>query len=534
MIAARSTLDGFEPWTTNERLLLAAAIGPPAEARAAYATWRATVDLDTLHGSALRVLPLLADRAVSTDDDLVTKQVMKVVRFSWLKSQMLLTHALTAIENLTLNGIPVMLVKGAAVVVHTHEQLYLRPMDDLDIAVARHQAADAAFVLTAIGMTASSLSGDPTDTAIFDQVHALPFIGASHAILDLHWQIIHGSLHRGASSEFWDRAVPTTLRDVPVLALSPADTLVQVVAHGQRLNDQRPLQWATDAALLLRDRPDFDWELVASVAQRHRVANVVGRALKRLETVAPDLFPATLPRALRGDRRQPRPASIASHWDEFARRTIHPGERATPGHGIDFLKETWAVDRLRELPSLAAWWASGRRLSRITSVPVTTSIDPLGPGEELHFQSTGPGPGLLGSGWWAPDYHGSWSRGREATLAVPLAGSAGPVAELAVSAVPFLSPDDPYLAVRVYRDGRLVARWGYSGGGREETRHLRVTVAPAGELITLRLVFSRRISATDAGLLADNRPMAFALRSIAVADISHPPHGWRSVSESPS
>ena len=68
---------------------------------------QALVDLDRIRGAAVRVLPLLADRARDTDDHPVNHQIAKVARFSWLKSQLLLTRTLPGVQALLDAGVDV-------------------------------------------------------------------------------------------------------------------------------------------------------------------------------------------------------------------------------------------------------------------------------------------------------------------------------------------------------------------------------------------------------------------------------------------
>ena len=150
----------------RERLMLVAAIGDPGDAEAAYARWRATVDLQDLGGAAVRVLPLLAERATAADDHPVNHQIAKVVRFSWLKSQLLLTRLLPGVEALLAADVPVMLTKGAAVVQHTHGKLHLRPMNDLDLAVPRGMAGRAAALLRSVGLRSADLPARTRGAAI--------------------------------------------------------------------------------------------------------------------------------------------------------------------------------------------------------------------------------------------------------------------------------------------------------------------------------------------------------------------------------
>ncbi len=487
-------------WGEQERLLLVAAVGDPDLAEPAYRAWRASVDLQDLDGSAIRVLPLLAERAEAAGDHLVNRQIAKVVRFSWLKSQLLVTRTLPAIEALQAAGVPVMVTKGAAVVHHSHGQLHLRPMNDLDVAVPRGKAGRAASVLVQQGLVAPAMPARPRGAAILRQVHALAFTDPeSHAELDLHWQVLHGSLHPAASAEFWQRAGAGELRGTPVRVLAREDTLVQVVAHGQRWNLDRPLVWVTDAALLLRGRTDVDWDLVARVATRHRVADVVAEGLAGLRGLAPSLVPERLPSALRAPRRT---APASAHWQEFVRRTVAPGRRPGPATALRYSRERRGAEARPSAPAVAA---------------------PLRPGDRLTFTTSGTGTPSLGAGWWAPDGFGAWSRGQRCELTLSLDGASAPAVELQLGLVPLVGGPVAERVVDLDVDGVRVARWRFRSA-EEYTRVVEVPVPPGGTVSTLRFSVDGRLSPSEAGTMADHRPTGFALRFVILGRVvARPP-----------
>ena len=306
-------------WTREETLLLRAALVPGPAGDEAYRAWRETADVQTLDHAEFRVLPLLGRHLDGDPDDPLAAQIRNILRFAWLRSQLLIQRAGGRVGVLEEAGIPVMLSKGAAVLQHTGWEVQLRPMDDLDVIVPRERAEEAARALLAADMHQASLPPDPAQTVIYDQVHALDFRDTAGAVLDLHWHVLHGSLHRGADAEFWERSQPATLGATPVRVLSREDTLLQVVAHGAELNAQHLLRWAADAALLLRDGPPVDWDLVGRTAHRHRIAGPVAAALgparrRRPEPRAGDAAPgaagAPAPRDPARARRGPEPHRV--------------------------------------------------------------------------------------------------------------------------------------------------------------------------------------------------------------------------------
>ena len=181
-----------------------------------------------------------------------------------------------------------MLTKGAAVLAHTDWRVARRPMDDLDVAVPRALAPRAMEVLRSRGFE-SPLADDPRH---LDERHALPFRDAAGAELDLHWHVLHGSLHPDADAAFWAAAQPAEVRGVACRVLCREDAVLQAMTQGREFSDTHPLRWAADAAELLRGAPAFDWDRVVEQARRHRLTAELRAALEVLAEVTGEPMPA--------------------------------------------------------------------------------------------------------------------------------------------------------------------------------------------------------------------------------------------------
>lgn len=495
-------------------LLLRATLAPETEARDAFEAWRAQADLATLDRASQRVLSLLAERLDGQDDEVAAK-VRRIARFTWLRTQVLLEHTTPAVRALTESGVPVMLIKGAAVLAHTDWRVARRPMDDLDIAVPRAIASRAIAVLLERGFT-SALAGDPRQ---LDERHALPFRDPSGAELDLHWHVLHSSLHHDADTAFWAAARPAHLRDVEVRVLCREDALLQACTQGREYSDTHPLRWAADAAELLRGAGTFDWTRVTEQARRHRLARELREALEILAEVTGEPVPVPRGRATVRARRTEEssdgplaPRRVERVQDElltWVRREVAPGAPLRPKHLALYAKDTWALPRARQIPR--------RALRRPVDDPTPPHAVALHRGAVLGFRHGEAGTRNLGAGWWAPDEHGTWSRGREAVLVLPLhAREDGPLT-VTVDLVPFLTPTRPHLEVGVSVDGGVRQRWGFSGTVLADTRRvIEVPAAPGRERIALRFAVRHPLSPLAARYDGDPRPLGIALLGLSL------------------
>jgi hypothetical protein len=503
---------------TGHELLLRATLAPEPEARDAFAAWRAQADLATLDRASQRVLSLLAERLDGQDDEVAAK-VRRIARFTWLRTQVLLERTAPAVRALAESGVPVLLIKGAAVLAHTGWRVARRPMDDLDLAVPRLLAPQAIAVLGELGFT-SPLASDPRH---LDERHALPFRDSAGAELDLHWHVLHSSLHRDADRDFWAAAVPAHVRDVECLALCREDALLQACTQGREYSETHPLRWAADAAELLRGAEAFDWDRVVMQARRHRLARELGEALTVLAEVTGEPIPPAglrkrAPRlvARRAEESSgdgplaPRAADrLGDELRDWVRREVAPGTRVTPKHAALWLKQTWALPRVRDIP---------RHVLRGVDDPTPETTVALRRGDVLGFRHGEAGTSCLGAGWWAPDEHGTWSRGRETVLVLPLAGAEPAALTLAIDLVPFLTPTRPHLEVRVSVDGEQRQRWGFSGTTLADTRRVvRVPACEGRDRIALRFAVRHPLSPLAARHDGDPRPLGIALRGLSVA-----------------
>lgn len=516
----------------EHELLLRATLGPDAAAAEAYERWRDQTDLATLDLASQRVLALLSERLDDRRDDAVAEKVRRIARFTWLRTQLLLERTAPAVRALEAAGVPGMLIKGAAVLAHTDWRVARRPMDDLDVAVPRALAPAAIAVLRDCGFD-SPLADDARH---LDERHALGFSDAAGAQLDLHWHVLHGSLHRDADADFWAAAQPARLRDVACAVLCREDALLQAVTQGAEYSETHPLRWAADAAELLRGAPAFDWDRVVQQARRHRVTRALREALDVLADVTAEPVPAEVRTALRPRPRARRaeesggdgplaPGALERVSDEllgWIRREVAPGATPRPAHAALWLKETWALPRARQVPRHALWLASGRRAGAGAD-PTPAGAVVLAPGDVLGFRHGESGTRNLGSGWWAPDEHGTWSRGREAVVVLPLDAPQADALAVAIDLVPFLTPTRPHLEVVVAVDGVARQRWGFSHTVLADERRVVEVPGRAGRRrVVLRFAVRHPLSPLAARYDADPRPLGIALLGLRLTTCREP------------
>ncbi len=347
--------------TGDQQALLEACLAADDDAaRAAFAAWRRQVDIERLDFGSYRLLPLLWKRMVALGLDHPSRNVIKgVYRRTWVGNHLVLARAADVVRLLAAEGIPAMLVKGAALTLRNYRDEGVRPMDDVDLAVPRGAARRAVDALVAGGWMphATPLTGTrvsaagahagwtagPRPAAAFDEAylglrHAHGFQGPAGTDVDLHWFLFQGHGDAGGDERAWAAAQPAALQQAPVLLPDPADHLLLLLAHGVRWNPIPPLRWVADAVTLIRSEgTQLDWERFLAAARDRRLtlaaAGMLDYLQARFEVGAPERI-----------RRELRTAPVTRRErQDFALTVSPPGIRA----GLHELR--WLYERYRAL-----------------------------------------------------------------------------------------------------------------------------------------------------------------------------------------
>ncbi len=209
-----------------------------------------------------------------------------------------------ALDLLERESVPVMLLKGAALVDEAYQHPGLRPMGDLDLLVPR---ADLERAHEALGALGYAVRGRPRlrDEAawVASMHHHLPLVRAGGSVtVELHYRLFvdpAGIDH----DALWARAVPSALHP-PHLLPAPEDLLLHVAVHFVLDRTRRGPSALRQVADLVRisRRWDLDWGVLVD---RAREAQVADRLFLALNTAAllvagvapPDVLAELAPRS---------------------------------------------------------------------------------------------------------------------------------------------------------------------------------------------------------------------------------------------
>ncbi len=258
-------------WPTGPQLqLLDAALHGGDRSRAAFREWRKSVDIAEEFGwTVLRLLPLVhATLSDAGEGDPLMGRLKGVARLTWYETQRLLHRVRPVVAALAEAQVPVLLLKGAPMVLSYYVSQAMRPMSDVDLCVRERDVPRAMALLEHAGWQQTS---DYTDD--FGRFrHAMQYRHPDGGELDLHWHVMYEAMLPAAASWGWDDTEPLDFLGVPALQLRPGSMLLHHVVHGVRWNLETPIRWIPDAVTVLRTRgADVDWSRLVADARRLRV-----------------------------------------------------------------------------------------------------------------------------------------------------------------------------------------------------------------------------------------------------------------------
>ncbi len=295
----------------DQRLLLESLHLPPGEALAAYADWRARVNLDTLDAGSLSLLPLLNARLTALGvADPILRRLKGTHRRSWLHGQLLARGAMQAVDLLATRKIPLLALKGLALLDAYAGDVGLRPMSDVDLLLPRERALEAFDVLLRAGFELRPPLSRTDLAAKLDSFHGWS-VGAGRVEIDLHWASLIEDLSPQGDARLWHRAEEWTFLERRLLRPSLTDRLFHVCVHGARWSRTMSITWAADGVRLLdrtRGAAEIDWRALIAEAHARRLQIPLRETLRFLREV----LRADVPVAVLSQLEPPEPAWL--YW----------------------------------------------------------------------------------------------------------------------------------------------------------------------------------------------------------------------------
>lgn len=279
------------PMAANHEALLDVICGCGPETRRRFQAWLDTVDVKNLDDSFYRLYPFLYERLRDFDPGHPLLAFFQGnSRKTFYTNNLLFHRAAAKIAELRSHGIPVLILKGAALIQSQAYRTGLRPMADIDFLIPTHELGRALEILTPLNFDAESV------VTLRDFQHGHTVVDELGFEYDLHWHAMPQCCGQSEkNTTFWEAAESAVLQGSPVLCLNPTDSLLLVCVHGIQWNPFPPIRWIPDTLMLLRQHHDrIDWSRLMWLAGHTETTLLLLVALRYLRA----RFAAPIPEAV--------------------------------------------------------------------------------------------------------------------------------------------------------------------------------------------------------------------------------------------
>ena len=251
-------------------------------------------------------------------------------RITAARNTLLLAELERAITQLADAQIPVIPLKGAALIDTLYGNAALRPMLDLDILVRQEQAQHATDLLVQLGYTVAVV--EPQKGALLDYENEIMLVKTSgpQFLLEVHWSLIDSPYYQRQIDMlwFWESARSARLGRTATHVLGAEAMLLHLCAHCALHHSGQGLLWLHDiAALLYACAASMKWDLVLERARSFGLLLSLGAVLpivvEHWHAPVPPAFLADLAATPVADEEQQAFVQAATPSSAVARRFFH-------------------------------------------------------------------------------------------------------------------------------------------------------------------------------------------------------------------
>ena len=260
--------------TDEQTWLLQACLWSGKRGERAWARWSAGIDdpagfLRQDKYGVKGLLPLLFD-SLQHKDVSIDKEFQTYLRTAYLRDELRSKSYGRICREVTKTfanaGIPVVVLKGAALAETAYKTAALQHAHYLDILIKSADFEPALEVLAPLGFIRSTAVRAGSESQVVELVHesGLPLI--------LYRQLFRVPFYNVAIEEIWARSGIQAISGAPTRLLSPADNLFHICGSVFDVESHESLRWVCDAWFVIHRYPDLDWEVLLDYSRRSRMA----------------------------------------------------------------------------------------------------------------------------------------------------------------------------------------------------------------------------------------------------------------------
>lgn len=265
----------------NQALLLKILTASGSEVRGLYEKWAEQTPFDSLDGGSLRMMPMLYKKLEPLG--LRGKRYEKIkgiYRYTLYKNSIIFSGFQKIVRALNKESIPVMLLKGGALILNYYQDKAVRPMNDIDILIEERHVKQALEILADLGWHDSMKRNFDLSLQMYPTV---TLNGGSGFELDVHWNIMTEYGGNCFVSELWNEAFRVEYNNIPVYILSAEDQVIHNCAHGVKWNELPSIRWIPDVLTILENKPDLSWNAVVRKCRQRKLTLPVRNCLVYLK-----------------------------------------------------------------------------------------------------------------------------------------------------------------------------------------------------------------------------------------------------------
>lgn len=197
------------------------------------------------------------------------------------RNSLLLRELTIVLQRFHQQGIPVLVMKGAALAEAVYRDIALRPMSDLDLLIQPSQLAQARYVLADLGYALTGMELHTGYTEEFRSEETWCRGGVVQVAIDLHWGLLNRLYYqqRLPSDWLWATAQPIQIEQTPALTFCTNAQILYLSAHLLLHHDAKGWLWFQDIAEIIALNPDVNWVEIFAQAQAYKLVTPLQRVI---------------------------------------------------------------------------------------------------------------------------------------------------------------------------------------------------------------------------------------------------------------
>lgn len=364
----RNNIINYWPVSSQKHLLRATFL-QGQESIQAWQQWKSQINMDDYPdpGSS-KLLPQLYHnlKEQGLNDPLMMK-FKGVSRKAWYKNQRFFESVTEPLSTLHQARIKTMVLYDPALALH-YADYPLNSTATLALFVPTRQAIPAVECLQQAGWVSETNLPPASIAAHLTSAYLHIFDDAFQRKIQLHWHLLPECCQLNADEDFWDAALETQVRDVPVYMLTPADHLLHICVQDTAPAVIPLFLRAVDAMLVIKAASTtLNWErLVAQTTKRKLVLPVL-TTLMCLQEALGDVIPPEVLTELRHlpiSKAEMLEYKLKTHKRSIVRRSsrlwfnhlrhFNARQRSQKIMGFPtYLKHFWQLENLWQVPGQA-------------------------------------------------------------------------------------------------------------------------------------------------------------------------------------